>query len=335
MSFAKNQQFFKVISDKKATVAHKIFMEYLCLSPSYELARKVRSKGRMSQADQRQIPQDFDQVLALYDLLGDVRKLDFAKLFEPGDREVFGDLWRQPHVLDIEHIRPKTDLSLATHAKTIKDRERLINDTRMIEGLPPAVLLHVPLNIPKGQAIKQVIAILSEYEAFEYHKSNEKVVPKIQFAGQRLRADALINGLRLIRTKALNPTLEQWKLGAVLNLSKKHSAEAAKNMGRLSKKDEVQRGHREVLYRLAHRALKKAEYTAENAARGRFPDDTKIDDLEFDYKKILAMTTVRFLATMKIYEKKFEANEELFPSMEYAPAIQNYAYLRDDWMFYL
>ena len=318
-------------ADKKAAEKHKLFLEYLCLSPTYELARKLRSKGRLSQQEQVQVPPDFDQVLWLYDLLGDVRRLHVAELLRLGNGEVFGDLWGQPHVLDVAYIPSKIDLSLGQHLKLRQKAENKLNATRKREGLPPALLLHVPLNISEGQVIKQVLEALKMYGKSNYPQHTEKVVPKIQFAGQRFRTDALINGLRLMRAKALCPELDQWQLGVKVNLSKTHSEKASKNMGRFTKTED-ERISRNVLYRITYRALKKAEYTAENAARGRFPVDAKIEGLKFDYKKIRRMTLLRILAVIDHYSVTFEPDE--FVPDDFRPMVEDFSYIQwEKWLF--
>ena len=53
-----------------------LWMEYLAVSPSYELARRYRAGG-LSHAEQEQLPADFDTVLAVYDDLGDVQRVTF------------------------------------------------------------------------------------------------------------------------------------------------------------------------------------------------------------------------------------------------------------------
>ena len=318
-------------ADKKAAEKHKLFLEYLCLSPTYELARKLRTKGRLSLQEQVQVPPDFDQVLWLYDLLGDVRRLHVAELLRLGNGEVFGDLWGQPHVIDVAYIPSKMDLSLEPHLKFRQNAEIMLNATRKREGLPPALLLHVPLNISEGQVIKQVLEALKMYGKSNYPQHTEKVVPKIQFAGQRFRTDALINGLRLMRAKALCPELDQWQLGVKVNLSKTHSEKASKNMGRFTKTED-ERISRNVLYRITYRALKKAEYTAENAARGRFPVDAKIEGLKFDYKKIRRMTLLRILAVIDHYSVTFEPDE--FVPDDFRPMVEDFSYIQwDKWLF--
>ena len=318
MNLVKRSRIKDIVHDFKVTARHSLFLEYLCLSASYELARKVRSKERLSAAEERQTPQDFDQVLALYDLLGDVNKLDFPQLLVRCDREVFGDLWARPRVHLMGDVLPNEDIGDGTYERKRKRREHTLRETRRLEGLPPAVLLHVPCSIQIEDALKQVEIILKSYKQFPPRYEPLQVVPKIQFEDVRLQFDALMKGLNLIRTKALNPDIKQWQLGAKFNLSKKHSEKAAMTTGRIPKKQEDEQLHREMLYRITHRALKKAEYTAENAARGRFPVDTKIDDVKFDYAQIRSMTNSRIEGLMDYIKSKYQDDRS---------HIENFAYI--------
>ena len=60
------------------TTAYQLMFEFLLLSPSYELARRARS-GQLTAADRTRLPADFKQVLATYDLLGDVNGILFRQ----------------------------------------------------------------------------------------------------------------------------------------------------------------------------------------------------------------------------------------------------------------
>jgi len=54
-----------------------LMLEYLRLSPSYELARKTRM-GKLTAAEKKRLPKDFDLVLKTYDEYGDISTIQFA-----------------------------------------------------------------------------------------------------------------------------------------------------------------------------------------------------------------------------------------------------------------
>ena len=53
-----------------------LMLEFLRISPSYELARKDRNEG-LSAEDRLSLPSDYQEVLKTYDEFGDVRKIPF------------------------------------------------------------------------------------------------------------------------------------------------------------------------------------------------------------------------------------------------------------------
>ena len=60
----------------KPSASYSLMIRALRISPSYELARKVRA-GEITRAEKRNLPKDFDQVLATFDLIGDIDKIIF------------------------------------------------------------------------------------------------------------------------------------------------------------------------------------------------------------------------------------------------------------------
>lgn len=324
---AHSEQFFNVAMDWKATTCHRTFLEYLCLSPSYELARKHNAKSGLSDKDKLRVPSDFDKVLATYDLLGDIRKLSFEGLFAKCGREVFGDLFTEPRVQEVIKIPADVDISQYLDSTLWRNQQNFLSNIRQLEGQPPAVLLHLPLNISKAETMRQLEALVDGSKTLLF-KSNKNIVePKIRLSTKRVRMGALINGLRLIRAKAFNPNLEQWKLGAITNLSKTHSARAQKNLDHYSKGDD-DKFARSMMYRITHRALKKAEYTAENAARGNFPLYSKIDTVDFDYKEVRRMTEVRIRGLLALYPPPppDEPDDLIYES--YCASVEDFSYLQ-------
>ena len=62
-----------------------IWFLYLALSPSYELARRHNS-GKLTDNDLTNLPDDFDQVLDVYDDFGDALHQDFETWWEEKGR---------------------------------------------------------------------------------------------------------------------------------------------------------------------------------------------------------------------------------------------------------
>jgi hypothetical protein len=54
-----------------------LMLEYLRISPSYELARKAKM-DKLTASEMKRLPKDFDLVLKTYDEYGDVSTIKFA-----------------------------------------------------------------------------------------------------------------------------------------------------------------------------------------------------------------------------------------------------------------
>lgn len=78
-------------------------LEFLVLSPSYELARKARS-NKLSKDEAKKLPADFDQVLATFDLLGDVNCILFRQWWLKRGMQVFDNPYNKPKLHEIAFI---------------------------------------------------------------------------------------------------------------------------------------------------------------------------------------------------------------------------------------
>lgn len=72
------------------TDEHEAFYEFLLISPSYQLAHKQHTSG-LTKDEKKALPKDFKQVLALYDVCGDVYSTTCTEWWESGGRELFTD----------------------------------------------------------------------------------------------------------------------------------------------------------------------------------------------------------------------------------------------------
>jgi len=120
------------------------------------------------------------------------------------------------------------------------------------------------------------------------NRTGVTVPPKAQKAkrsltAKRLRSAPLFMGLNLLWAKAQHPDWVNWRLGVAAKVSPTNAVGLDINSTKASAKTVDQRNNMTVL---TSRALKKAQFVAENAARGRFPDSRPIDLPEFDYADI-------------------------------------------------
>ena len=113
------------------TAGFQLMFEFLRLSPSYELARKHRSRG-LSQREMASLPTDFDQVLKTYDLIGDVSADFFRSWWLKRGLQVFGNPYKKPRVHSIGLLNAGKSVGLSEIASPITD---FLNNERNEEGL--------------------------------------------------------------------------------------------------------------------------------------------------------------------------------------------------------
>jgi hypothetical protein len=88
-------------SSRNATDKEESFFDFLMISPSYQLAHKLRTKGDRS-IGKEQLPSDFKKVLEIYDLCGDIFSRNFEGWWEERGRDLLrrrdyqGDLIAYP-----------------------------------------------------------------------------------------------------------------------------------------------------------------------------------------------------------------------------------------------
>lgn len=261
----------------RPTVGYELMFEFLRLSPSYELARKAREEG-LTAEEKACLPSDFRQVLDTYGLLGNVQTILFRSWWLQRGLKVFGNPHSRPRVHKFGFLPNGKDVSASAVAD---DMERLLSETRRDEGLGPTLLLSVPLGRRKGEVLNEIGRLLDEHLSDSANLSS----PVLQLQGQRLRAKVLFDGVRLLWFKAAKPKWELWRLGAKARLSKTYSSALNPDAPR-KPADVIEMTDRELMSKITYRALLKFEAIAENAARGRFPTDAKVEQVSFDYSQL-------------------------------------------------
>ncbi|TDK63700.1 hypothetical protein [Sapientia aquatica] len=259
----------------RPTVGYELMFEFLRLSPSYELARKANQEG-LTEDDKKLLPNDFNQVLKTYKLLGNVQRYLFRSWWLKRGLKVFGNPHSKPKVHKFGFLPHGVDVSPDL---VMDDLEKILSDTRRDEGLGSTLLISVPLGRRKGEVLKEIGRLLDA----QVDTSASATAPLIKLEGQRLRAKVLMNGIRLLWIKAAKPKWELWRLGAMARLSKTYSQELDPKSPRKAS-DKIY--DRDMMSKITYRALLKFEAVAENAARGKFPSDAPVDQVTFDYPQL-------------------------------------------------
>ena len=252
-----------------------LMLEYLRLSPSYELARKARM-GKLTAAEKKRLPKDFDLVLKTYDEYGDISTIKFADWWAQTGMGLYGSDFIKPQVRQIGRIEKDEEYEPG-FAKAL---EQYFKSFRKHEGNGPGLILAVPLGMTKKSILKEVSNIINKAGVIVPLKAQKA---KRSLTAKRLRSPPLFIGLHLLWAKAQHPDWVNWRLGVAAKVSPKNAEGLDTNAKKASAKTVDQRNNMTVL---TSRALKKAQYIAENAARGRFPDPKPIALPDFDYEDI-------------------------------------------------
>ena len=236
-----------------------LWMEYLAISPSYELARRYRA-GALTEEDQQRLPVDFDTVLAVYDDLGDVQRVSFLDWWSERGLNVFGYEGSKPRVRRIDTLHSNR------HRRAAERVQSFIEADWTEQGQPNAMLVSIPVGLSKTQITRQLGKLLARYG--EEQRVLPEPVSKYPLLGTRQRKDTLFRYLFVIWVRCAMPRQALWRVGARARVSDTYSRELDAS-ARIVHGEQVY--DRSVLAVLTSRAWSRGLALAENAARGRFP----------------------------------------------------------------
>lgn len=251
-----------------------LWLEFLAVSPSYELARRHRA-GTLRDSDRAKLPADFDTVLSVYDDLGNVQRVLFPIWWRKVGLKHFGYEGEPPRVRRIAYL---------PHSKTKRpeliDRvDQFIDNTWTAQGRQRSVIISIPVGLPKGRITRQVNAILDKVPA----ERKRLIPPKAQYPllGKRHHKDTLLRYLVTLWMRSAMRSQPLWRVGARANLSDTYSPVLDHRAPRARGGDGYDR---DMMAILTSRALRRGHMIAENAARGRFPlYQPNENSVEIDY----------------------------------------------------
>jgi hypothetical protein len=260
------------------TAAYQLMFEFLRVSPSYELARKARTTG-LSKEEKKELPEDFEQVLKTYDLIGDVNCVLFRLWWLKRGLGVFGNPYSKPDVHEIAVLSAGSDTEVK---QILSSLQTDFSDKRREEGLTASVLVSLPLDLKTTEILRKVRKLLNVYKDKDV---GAPTPPKIKLMGKRFHANPMFKGLRLLWFRAAKPNWELWRLGAKAQLSDSYS-KVLDPVAPRKPKDIIEMNDRLTMSKITFRAVHRFEHIAENAARGRFPCADPVYMSEFNYPEI-------------------------------------------------
>lgn len=274
-----------------------LMVEFLRISPSYELARQIRSKRlnqktqnklitqlyeaegkKLSAIDKQTVITEFQSVLATYDEIGDISTMAFDDWWQARGIYIYGTPYSKPLVKQITRIEKDEDFEPLFY----KPYEQYLTQIRSSEGNPTSLILGLPLGIPKADLLRQISRLIDHAKVPLAAKSARAGKA---LAAKRLRSEPLFIQLRILMAKAQYPDMQLWKVGLWAKVSAKH----AKTLDlKESKKKFEDADSKEHLAILTSRTFKKARQVAENAAHGSFPSSKPVRLPHYDFEDIYA-----------------------------------------------
>ena len=262
---------------------HRLWFEFMLLSPSYELARRFRaSNGNLSPSDQARLPADFDQVLDVFDDFGDLQRSLFRPwLLERGLR-LFGAPGAKPQPKLLHRFRDGDEQEVEAASQIIK---HYVDSDWKKQNRPEALLLAVPLNLSKQQILKELKKLLDD----NIQDSESREVGKYKLANKGMHRQNVVDALAVLYVRAARPDFKLWQVGVEAKISDTYSKLFD---AKTSKRTANNATDFRILEMMTSRKLRLAKNLVENAARGRFPDQTEPEHtVEFDpkeFNKIIA-----------------------------------------------
>jgi hypothetical protein len=264
---------------RKQELLSDIWVTYLRFSPSYEIARKIRT-NELPKSHLKKMPADFDKVLQVYDDFGDIRFINSYDWYLENKRRLFGVMPEALHISTITRLKKGKNGSFGG----IADELFKYSATRGIDTNQRINLAAIPLDRKKSELMKE----FSEY--LDRHGVKAPDPEDAKYTVQKgLQTKATINALKVIWLHAYMPNISLWEIGAISDVSRTFS----KQLSSLEKT----RGNEEARYLMTitvAKLLKRALLIAENAAYGRFPSDKPTTSTqEFDWQSLTNLLQYR------------------------------------------
>ena len=223
---------------------YALIYHYFIASPSYQAVER----DLLGQKSPYPLPKDYKLVAKVIQ--------DFGPLYKM--REV--SWWRETgmHLYGIKAPAPQARLV----GSLSKDQEKLVVNKSAYDS----VVIDFPLNMTVSDAVRQFKRIADN---FEFANTTPKVLkPKYQLEKIKLREKNLKLGLDALHLYTKKMPL--WQIGNTLNLLASKTFDenllTTRNAYKYSE-------NKEVMSIAASRLIKNAALVAENAARGRFPNN--------------------------------------------------------------
>ena len=279
---------------------HLLWHQFLRLSPSYFLAYQVRTGERSYDPVLNQgFPSDFERVLKVYDVFGDVYHLTRDQWSEKIKSELPAPRRSQAKLRVIARYDRREEKPKKKLAAEIND---YFSESWVHDGRPNFVLISLPLELPINTAIDQLRGEMQR--ARTALTLPRKFAHTFPLASPRLQERTLLAYLRMLYFHAAVPRAKLWQVGARAGFL----PSAGSKVGLRVKATAMNRDERNKLAVLASRAHSRSNLVAENAARGLFPSIKPCTNaLPQDWKELQKRIVWYILKDEKTKEKEIIA----------------------------
>ena len=275
-----------------------LMLQFLRFSPSYDLANTIHKEqlsddewqkrlidlyerekvnGKLavlSEEQKREVIEDFQQVLKTYEEYGDINAVNFKEWWLEKGLPIYGVDYNKPVVKEIAYVEKEVKFD-----ESVTEAINQYSKVRNSQGLPPVVLVSIPLGMNKKQTMAQISKLIDEKKVPVVPKTKK---PKKELAAQRLRSKALFKAIQILMFKARLPKLVLWRLGVYAEISPINAVGLDPKKELTTKR--VDQANRMTI--LTSRALRRARLITENAAHGQFPSSQVRLLPYFDYEGV-------------------------------------------------
>ncbi len=253
----------------------KLWMEFLRISPSYGVAWDLIS-GKLTETQARGLVPDLPEVLSVATDFGDVWSVTPEQHWQQHSFDLFGVQLAELD-LKVVHVmqagQPTDDYQLNQQIREFSTH------TRREMGNPLTVLVSVPIDMNRQDLVRLFGGMLTYFKEHREDFEDELIPePRYQISGNRHPEIALRKLIELVRKKAENPGAIHLDLARELRINEETLKKIYAKKTKKYISDAVN-----IINATVSRMLNQGIAIAENAARGRYPDQQGV---EVELKKI-------------------------------------------------
>lgn len=294
------------ISDINNLSLEQLQIEFMRLSPTYELAQQIEAdelKGEdlvdatfkffdknYTALKRRKIapsnPNRFDldylkhlrlelkEVRKVYGEYGDI-SMPYADWLKGGNKAARLFDAKNTHQTALLGVFKKNVTKIRQRLPRFTDK--FLDMEQDMYVVPDSLFLQIPLYAPDSEIFNSIKLLLKEHRDPLLYK---QILTPAPLHGQRINSNALHKKLRFMLHKVFAPDEPMWKLALKAKLSKRYEGleKSYKTHSRSFTEGDI-----DILNIIASRALANTQYICENAVRGTFPSTQKLITPNYDW----------------------------------------------------